>query len=93
MKNRIQVYHYYVLTILCPISLYTFLNKFQIEEKKLLTNYVSKIIFNLNYQIMEKEPVRELTLFLYNGTRKHWESHTGRGYDLKNLFFFFFFFF
>ena len=29
---------------------------------------VSKIIFNLNYHIMEKEPVRVLTLFLYNGT-------------------------
>ena len=26
---------------------------------------VSKIIFNLNYQIMEKEPVRVLTLFQY----------------------------
>ena len=40
MKNRIQFYHYYVLRILCPILLYTFLNK-QIKEKKinLLTNY------------------------------------------------------
>ena len=32
---------------------------------------VSKIIFNLNYQIMEKEPVRVLTLFLCNGTKKN----------------------
>ena len=31
---------------------------------------VSKIMFNLNYQIMEKEPVRVLTLFLCNGTKK-----------------------
>ena len=43
MKNRIQFYHYYVLRILCPISLYTFLNK-QISNKRekkinLLTNY------------------------------------------------------
>ena len=33
MKNRIQFYHYYVLRILCPISLYTFLNK-QISNKR-----------------------------------------------------------
>ena len=43
MKSRIQFYHYYVLRILCPISLYTFLNK-QISNKReknvnLLTNY------------------------------------------------------
>ena len=46
MKNRIQFYHYYVLKILCPISLYTFLNK-QISNKRekinLLTNYVFKL--------------------------------------------------
>ena len=41
MKNRIQFYHYYVLRILDPISLYTFLiNKFHTKEKKnKLTNY------------------------------------------------------
>ena len=33
MKSRIQFYHYYVLRILCPISLYTFLNK-QISNKR-----------------------------------------------------------
>ena len=55
---------------------------------------VSNIIFNLNYQIMEKEPVQELTLFLCNGTKKqnkkkkHRESHRGRGYHLKIFFFF-----
>ena len=43
MKSRIQFYDYYVLRILCPISLYTFLNK-QISNKReknvnLLTNY------------------------------------------------------
>ena len=43
MNSRIQFYHYYVLRILCPISLYTFLNK-QISNKReknvnLLTNY------------------------------------------------------
>ena len=31
---------------------------------------IPKIVFNLNYQIKEKEPVRELTLFLCNGTKK-----------------------
>ena len=120
MKSRIQFYHYYVLRILCPISLYTFLNK-QISNKRekknvnLLTNYgiqnyfqfklpnhgkrtcedidtismqwnqktqgttwrkrvPSKISFffsiffnhiiilNLNDKIMEKEPVRVMTL-------------------------------
>ena len=55
MKNRIQFYHYYVLRILCPISLYTFLNK-QISNN--IPTIVSKIIFSLNYLIMEKEPVR-----------------------------------
>ena len=91
MKNRIQFYHYNVLRILCPISLYTFLNKLQIKENKnYLPTMISKIIFNLNYQIMEKEPVWELTIFLCNRTRKHRESHRGRGYHLKNLFFFFF---
>ena len=86
MKNRIQFYHYYVLRTLCPISLYTFLNKFQTKEreKKYLPTTVSNIIFNLNYQIMEKEPVWELTLFLCNGTKKHRESHRERGYHLKN---------
>ena len=48
---------------------------------------VSKIIFNLNYQIMEKEPVRILTLFLCNGTKKHREPHGERGCHLKCLFF------
>ena len=43
MKSRIQFYHYYVLRILCPISLYTFLIK-QISNNReknvnLLTNY------------------------------------------------------
>ena len=33
MKNKIQFYHYYVLRILCPISLYTFLNK-QISNER-----------------------------------------------------------
>ena len=119
MKSRIQFYHYYVLRILCPILLYTFLNK-QISNKReknvnLLTNngiqnyfqfklpnhgkgtcedidtismqwnqktrgttlrkrVPSKIAFffqfffnhiiilNLNDKIMEKEPVRVLTL-------------------------------
>ena len=48
---------------------------------------VSKIIFNLKYQIMEKEPVRVLTLFLCNGTKKHTEQHTERGYHLSFFFF------
>ena len=43
MKKRIQFYHYYVLRILWPISLYTFLYK-QISNNRekilnLLTNY------------------------------------------------------
>ena len=56
------------------------------------------IILNLNDEIMEKEPVRVLTPFLCNGTKKHWEPHRERGYHLKSLFlllffpFFFFFF-
>ena len=73
-KNRIQFYHYYVLRILCPISQYTFLNK-QIWNKR--EN------MSLNYQIMEKEPVRVLTLFLCNGTKKHREPHREIGYHLK----------
>ena len=47
---------------------------------------VSKIIFNLNYQIMEKEPVKILTLFLCYGTKKHSEPHGERGYHLKYFF-------
>ena len=35
---------------------------------------------------MEKEPVRILTLFLCNGTKKHREPHGERGYHLKYLF-------
>ena len=79
MNSRIQFYHYYVLRILCPISLYTFLNK-QISNKR--EN------MSLNYQIMEKEPVRVLTLLLCNGTKKHREPHGERGCHLKYLFFF-----
>ena len=52
---------------------------------------VSKIISNLNYQIMEKEPVRILTQFLCNGTKKHSEPHGERGYHLKYFFFLIFF--
>ena len=52
---------------------------------------VSKIIFNLNYQIMEKEPVRVLTPFQCDGTKKkNWEPPGERGYHLKSLFFFHF---
>ena len=91
MKSRIQFYHCYVLRILCPISLYTFLNK-QISNKREknvnLPTMVSKIIFNLNYQIMEKELVRIFTPLLCNWTKKHREPHGERGYHLKNLFFF-----
>ena len=47
---------------------------------------VSKIIFNLNYQIMEKEPVSVLILFLSNGTRNTGNHIEKRGYYLKNLF-------
>ena len=43
---------------------------------------------------MEKEPVRVLTPFQCNGTKKHWEPHRKREYNLKSFFFppFFFFF-
>ena len=51
----------------------------------------------------KKGPVRVLTPFQWNGTKKHWEPHRNRGYHLKSLFlllllfffsiFFFFFFF
>ena len=37
---------------------------------------VSKIIFNLNYQIMEKEPVRVFTQFQCNGTKKKTQGTT-----------------
>ena len=48
------------------------------------------IIINLNNKIMEKEPVRVLTPFQCDGTKKHWEPHRERGYHLKILFSFFF---
>ena len=41
---------------------------------------------SVNYQIMEKEPVRVLTLFLCNGTKKHGEPRREIGYHLKNHF-------
>ena len=45
---------------------------------------VSKIIFNkLNYQIMEKEPVRVLTLFLCNG------KNTGNHIEKEGTIYFF----
>ena len=102
MKNRIQFYHYYVLKILCPISLYTFCNK-QIsnkggeKKKKNLSNYDIQNYFNLDYQIMEKNLWRNWHYFYANGTKKkkekpHWEPHRERGYHLKNIFSFFFVF-
>ena len=50
------------------------------------------IIINLNDKIMEKEPVRVLTPFQCDGTKKHWEPHRERGHHLKNIFLFFLFF-
>ena len=139
MKNRIQFYHYYVLRILCPISLYTFLNKqisykrerererenkltYQLWYPKLFSIYITKswkrnlwgywhyfnamepkntgnhtekmvpsiflnhiIILNFKWQNHGKKPVRVLTPFQCDGTKKHWEPHGERGYYLKNL--------
>ena len=53
---------------------------------------VSKIIFNLNYQIMEKEPVRILTLLLCNWTKKTQGTTWRKRVPPKKSFFFFFFF-
>ena len=39
---------------------------------------------------MEKEPMRVLTPFQCDGTKKDWEPQRERGYHLKSLFFFFF---
>ena len=39
---------------------------------------VSKIIFNLNYQIMEKEPVRVLTLFQYFNAMGRKKNNTNK---------------
>ena len=36
---------------------------------------------------MEKEPVRVLTPFQCDGTKKHWEPQRAREYHLKSLFF------
>ena len=71
-------------------SCHPLINKFQIKERKktYLPTMVSKIIFSLHYQIMGKEPVRVLTLFLSNGTKKHREPHRERGYHLNKSFFF-----
>ena len=79
MKNRIQFYHYYVLRILCPISLYTFLNK-QISNKRekiKLTYYVFKLS---NHEKGTCEGTD--TIFM------QWNQKTRReiGYHLKNHF-------
>ena len=94
MKSRIQFYHYYVLRILCPISLYTFLNK-QISnkrEKKCKLTYSIQNYFQFKLPNHGKGTCEKLTLFQCNGTKKHREPHGERGYHLEYLFFFLIFF-
>ena len=55
--------------------------------------FFNHISFLTNNKIMEKEPVRVLTTFQCDGTKKHWEPQRAREYHLKSLFFLFLFLF
>ena len=91
MKSRIQFYHYYVLRILCPISLYTFLIK-QISNKgeknvNLLTNYGIQNYFQFKLLNHGKGTCEDIDTISMQLNQKHREPHGERGYHLKYLFF------
>ena len=75
MENRIQFYHYYVLRILRPISLYTFLNKFQIKEKKILTNYGIQNYFQFKLPNHGKEICVGIDTFSMQWNQKNTGNH------------------
>ena len=98
MKSWIQFYHYYVLRILCPISLYTFLNnqtsnKREKKNVNLLTNYGIQNYFQFKLLNHGKRTCEDIDTISMQWNLKTQGTTWRKRVPSKISFFFFQFFF